>query len=383
MLMIANKYLIGKLIHSDYNNNMTKNAYIHIPFCTKKCNYCSFISFPTIEYLDSYVNALCLEIKNHYKEEILSTIYFGGGTPSILPAETIYKILNLFKKNTSTEITLEINPEKIDKNYIKNIKDFGINRISIGCQTFDNKILSIIGRRHIGDDVVKTVELLQEYDFNNISLDFIYGLPNQTMNIFLDDLKKAIDLNVQHISLYGLKIDEGCYFYKHPPKNLPDGDTQADMYLSAIELLENNNFSHYEISNFSKKGFESKHNLNYWDNNSYYGFGVSAHGYTDNTRYSNTNNLTEYIHNPLEHNNFHNLSKQEQLEEEIFLGFRKLSGINKLNIEQKYNISFDEKYKKILDKYIKSKHLLRTEKGYKLSKEGILVSNYILADFLD
>ena len=167
------------------------------------------------------------------------------------------------------------------------------------------------------------------------------------------------------------------------PDNLPDNDVQADMYLKAIEILENNGFRHYEISNFAQKGFESKHNLNYWNNNSYYGFGAAAHGYVNNIRYSNIKGLTKYIKNPTKKEYEHALSKQEQLEEEIFLGFRRMSGINTSLINEKYSIDFENKYKKILKKYIDTGYIIKTDKGYALSKEGVLLSNYILSDFLE
>ena len=218
--------------------------------------------------------------------------------------------------------------------------------------------------------------------FKNISLDFIYGLPEQTIKMFENDLKRAINSDIQHISLYGLKIDEDCYFAKFPPKNLPDNDMQADMYLKAIEILTTNNFEHYEISNFSKKGYNSKHNLNYWNNNTYYGFGCAAHGYENGLRYSNFTDLEEYINNPSEHKNVHVLTNQEILEEEIFLGFRKISGINVENINKKFHTDFRKKYENVLKKYLSYKYLKETNEGYKLTNEGILISNVILSEFL-
>ena len=229
-------------------------------------------------------------------------------------------------------------------------------------------------------DVVKTA---QRAGFNNISLDFIYGLPHQTPEMFYDDLKRGINLGIQHISLYGLKIEDGSWFYKNMPEHLPDDDTQADMYLGAIKLLTKHGFEHYEVSNFSKYGYNSKHNLNYWNNDEYYGFGVAAHGYLNSVRYGNVETLEEYLQNPLNHKESKILTEQEKLEEEIFLGFRKMKGIDVQNINFKYQIDFDEKYKNILEKYLKLKLIEKTDIGYKLTVQGILVSNVILADFLD
>lgn len=362
---------------------MPKNVYIHIPFCKSKCKYCSFVSFPKLEQKAQYINALVEEIQTKYNGELLNTLYFGGGTPSLLTIEEFSKIIKLFNFDEKTEITSELNPETINAQYLQNLKKIGINRLSFGCQTFKDEILKLIGRRHSSTDVKNAVKLAQEAGFKNISLDFIYGLPQQTIEDFENDLKTAISLGIQHISLYGLKIEENCYFYKKPPQNLPDEDAQADMYLKAIEIMTNNEFEHYEISNFAKNGFESRHNLNYWDNNTYYGFGVASHGYENGIRYFNPITLEEYINNPTIHKSSHKLSKQEQLEEEIFLGFRKMSGINVENINKKFNIDFCKKYATTLNKYVSYKYLKETNTGFKLTDNGILISNVILSEFLD
>ncbi len=358
-----------------------KNVYIHIPFCKSKCKYCSFVSFPALELKEKYLQALETEIATRYKGEKLNTVYFGGGTPSILAPAEFQKLIDLFNIDKNTEITAELNPETITLEYLEQLKNVGINRLSFGCQTFDNEILKLIGRRHNAKDVENAVSYAQQAGFTNISLDFIYGLPEQTVDGFKKDLQHAVSLDVQHISLYGLKIDENCYFFKNPPKNLPDEDIQADMYLIAIKTLKD--FEHYEISNFSKKGFNSRHNINYWNNNSYYGFGVASHGYENGIRYFNTSDLNEYINNPTVHKSEHKLTKQEQLEEEIFLGFRKIEGINIEKINQKFDIDFLKKYAVTLNKYLSYKYLSETNAGFKLTTDGILVSNIILSEFLD
>lgn len=362
---------------------MVKNVYIHIPFCRQKCKYCSFISFPKIELKDKYINSLITEIQNFYKKETLNTLYFGGGTPSLLEIKDFQKILQIFNITKDTEITVELNPENLTFEYLLDLKRLGINRLSFGCQTFDNEILKIIGRKHTSIDVENVVKNAQKAGFENISLDFIYGLPNQSIENFSKDLEHAVSLGIQHISLYGLKIDEDCYFYNHMPDNLPDDDIQADMYLKAIEIMKKHDFEHYEISNFSKKGYNSRHNLNCWDNNSYYGFGTGAHGYIENIRYSNQKNIEKYIENPLEHLTSHKVTEQEKLEEEIFLGFRKMNGINVVEINTKFNIDFRKKYAVQLKEYVDTKYLLETINGYRLSESGILVSNVILSEFLE
>lgn len=363
---------------------MVKSAYIHIPFCKSKCHYCSFISFNKFELKKEYLKALAKEILHFYKNEQLRTLYFGGGTPSVLEIEELYNLLRIFNISKNTEVTIELNPDDVDYSYMRSLYDLGFNRISFGCQSFDDNILKIINRRHSPEQVLEAVRIAQNVGFKNISLDFIYGLPNQTLEMFNSDLEKAMSLGIQHISLYGLKIEEGCYFYNHMPENLPDDDLQADMYLSAVNLLKNNGFEHYEVSNFSLPNFNSNHNLNYWNNEEYYGFGVSAHGYVNGVRYGNFETLEKYIKNPFEHAKEVFLSTQEKLEEEIFLGLRKISrGINVSEINSKFGIDFEQKYHKILEKYLSLNLLEKTPCGYRFTPNGVLVSNVVLADFLE
>lgn len=355
---------------------MVKSAYIHIPFCKSKCKYCSFISSVLLDLKEAYLSALIEEINCFYKGEKLDTIYFGGGTPSVLNPEDFSRLLNLFNYDNETEITIEVNPDNLNLDYMKDLKSIGINRVSIGCQTFDDNILKLIGRRHNSKQVYDAVSFSNNAGFTNISLDFIYGLPSQTIEGFESDLKKAISLKVPHISLYGLKIEPGSYFYLNTPKSLPDEDMQADMYLKALDILKE--FNHYEISNF---GLVSRHNINYWNNNHYYGFGLSAHGYVDGIRYSNSVDLDFYIKYPKRHYCEHLLSMQEKLEEEIFLGFRKIKGINIQNINKRFNIDFEQKYEKVLSKY--KDYFDKSQNYYALNTSGILVSNVILSEFLE
>lgn len=340
------------------------------------------MSFEKPEFKDKYLDALIFEIKTGYKDEKLNTLYIGGGTPSILSAEDFKKILELFRFEKNAEITTEINPEGITTEYLQKLKKLGINRISIGSQTFDDKILKKIGRRHNAKQIEQAIICAKDAGFKNVSIDLIYGLPSQSLNDFEKDLKKTVSLDIQHISLYGLKIEKGCHFYKSMPKNLPDNDLQADMYLLAIKTLKNSGYNHYEISNFSRVGYESQHNLNYWNNNTYYGFGLNASGYENETRYTNEADLNKYIKSPLEKMNEQKLSEKEILEEEIFLGFRKIAGINIEQINEKFKINFNKNYSKIIDKYLYSKHIFKTAEGYALTTEGILVSNEILSEFI-
>ena len=361
---------------------MVTSAYIHIPFCKSKCKYCSFVSFTNESRFADYVAALLKDIDSNYAGEKLKTLYFGGGTPSLVPAYLIKKVIDKFKYSHDCEITFEVNPDDAKFDYLKSLFEIGINRISMGSQSFDDNILQLIGRRHKSIDVVNAVKTAQEVGFNNISLDLIYGLPEQNINILKKDLEKITSLNIQHISTYGLKIEEESYFGKNPPVNLPDDDTQADMYLLINNYLEEKGYKRYEISNFALDGFESKHNLNYWDNAEYYGFGIAAHGYNNGIRYSNYRTLKDYVDAPAKHEFEQILTPTEILEEEIFLGFRKTEGVNVEKINNKFNIDFDKKYKKIIAKYTPN-FIENTKKGYKLTLEGTLLSNNILSEFIE
>lgn len=360
---------------------MTESAYIHIPFCKRKCNYCTFISYPKTELCSKYIDSLLTEIKTNYKGEVLKTLYFGGGTPSLLNIKYFEKILSYINFDMNTEITVEINPESTDEKFLKNLYKLGVNRLSVGVQDFNDDILKIIGRKHNSKQAIDIIKTAQDTGFSNISGDLIYGLPTQTKEMFENSLKKMFELNIQHISLYGLKIEKGCYFHNHIPQNLPDDDMQAEYYLSAIRICEQNSFEHYEISNFAIKGFESRHNLNYWKNQNYYGFGCSASGYEGNIRYYNETNLEKYIKNPLKKLKQDILTPKQQLEEEIFLGFRKCNGINVQKINEKFGIDFEKMFSAPLKKFFDT-YIVKTKSGYKLSTEGILVSNIILAEFL-
>lgn len=363
------------------NSNYPKSAYIHIPFCSSKCYYCAFVSTCNLKLQTGYLISLLKDIHVNYKQNEIETLYFGGGTPSLLPIEHVKKIITKFNLSNNSEVTFELNPENTSLLYLQQLLELGVNRLSIGIQTFNDSILKNIGRHHDSEQAINSVKLAQKSGFKNISLDFIYGLPNQTLDDFINDLKIAKNLNIQHISLYGLKIENNTVFKKHTPNNLPDDDLQADMYIQAINELDD--YVHYEISNFAiNKIYASKHNINYWKNNEYYGFGCAAHGYENGIRYANAMDIKKYIEDPLVRDYGHTETEQEKLQEEIFLGFRLSKGINIAYINNKYNIDFEKKFCKQLKKYSDTSYILKTEYGYKLSNEGFLISNIILADFI-
>lgn len=364
-----------------------ESAYIHIPFCRSKCNYCSFVSGDYFDKKTGYLYSLLKEIDYYYSDEPLKTLYLGGGTPSCMDLEEIKKIVSKFRLEDNAEVTIEVNPNDVTSEYMNGLFDLGFNRVSMGAQSFDDNILKLIGRRHTSSEIYSAVENTRKAGFKNISLDLIYGLPTQTLSGFEHDLTEVINLDVEHISLYGLKIDEGCYFYKNPPENLPDDDVQADMYIMAGELTAENGYEHYEVSNYSKSGYNSKHNSNYWECKEYYGFGLAAHGYVDGVRYSNTSSIDEYLNSPVDREFGKFLTEKEKLEERIFLGLRLAKGINIDEINADFNIDFCTKYKDVLNKYLKTGHIEETKIGYKLSDNpktnGFLLSNVILADFME
>lgn len=379
----------------------SKNAgsvYIHIPFCKRKCAYCAFTSFAALNLIDDYIKKLTTEIKHFYEGTPLNTLYIGGGTPSLLDIKHFKKILSMFNFSQNAEITVEINPDSADLKLLSSLYNLGVNRLSIGIQSFDDNILNAIGRLHSVKKAKDAVYLAQDVGFQNISLDLIYGLPKQNMKLWETDLNEAKSLGIQHISLYGLKIEEGTAFYKNKKAeklhHLPDDDAQADMYEFAVKFLAPE-FELYEISNFALKAasnknipvlnngtFQSRHNLNYWNEGEYYGFGISASGFLNNIRYQNTKNFKDYMKNPVKSKEITILTEQERLEETIFLGFRKKEGINTEKINKTFNIDFDKKFAPVLQKFLDSKHIEKTEKGYRLTISGILVSNIILAEFL-
>ena len=362
---------------------MAKSLYIHIPFCKKKCRYCSFVSIENVSLIGEYLDALLKHIKTEYKNEKLGTIYIGGGTPSLLEPRQVKKILDTLNFDGKTEVTFEANPSDVDLNYLNALRNAGVTRLSLGVQSFDDELLSLIGRRHDSACAHHAIELAREAGFENINADVIYGLPSQTLANYEKTLQKLVELDVPHISLYGLKIEDGCFFYRNMPDKLPDDEMQAEMYKLSCSLLKKKGYVHYEISNFAKKGFCSRHTLNYWKAEEYYGFGAAAHGYLNGERYENKKNVPEYIKNPLEPENKYALSEKEKLEETIFLGFRKADGIDVSEINEKFSVDFDTKYSDIIKKYSALNHIEKTEKGYKLTEDGILLSNYFLSEFVD
>lgn len=356
-----------------------KSVYIHIPFCNTICSYCDFPKvYSSVCDKKLYLEALKKEIKTNYKNEIINTIYIGGGTPSILSTEELKKLLeitNLFKKNINTEFTIECNIESIDEEKLKLLKKYNVNRISIGVESFDKKIISYLNRFHTKKETIKKIKLVKKY-FNNINIDLMYAIPGQSIKSLKKDIKTYLKLKIPHISYYSLIIEPHTKLYNENTSYI-DEDIDYKMYKIITKKLKK--YHHYEISNFSYVGYESKHNLVYWNNEEYYGFGAGASGNINGVRYNNTKNIHKYINGDykLEETK---LTEEEKMQEEMFLGLRKLDGVDINKFEKKYHKKIEE----VFDiKDLLEKNILIKKDGYMfINKNNIYTSNDIMIRFV-
>ncbi len=361
------------------------HIYIHIPFCVKKCNYCSFFSNPEKPY-SAYFDAIKREIEFYQKKyDILAkTIYFGGGTPSLVNPTELQKILNLFDIEENCEITLEANPITVSEKYAEKISQTKINRISLGVQSFLEKELEILGRLHKPKDVDNSIKYLRNNGFKNISLDLMYGLPFQTKSQLLYSLEKIVAKNPEHISTYCLSLEKNVPMFSMK-KNIPDDEIVAEFYQSIFEVLKKSGFERYEISNFSKKGLESKHNLSYWELDDYLGIGAGASGFINNLRYTNFADTKKYIDamNKSEKSySEHKLSTNDKKSEFVFLGLRKSAGISIKRYNEKFKSDVFEDFGNIIQKYVESGYLILSEKSLRLAEKSYFISNEIFSDFI-
>lgn len=372
--------------------------YIHIPFCKQKCFYCDFCSFANKnEMQGKYVETVINEIKNitHKEKYTVTTIYLGGGTPSILNPDYIKSILQEIKSSfeilDDAEITIEINPGTVNEEKLKKYKEYGINRLSIGLQSANDKILKKIGRIHDYKQFEETFFYARKCGFKNINVDLMIGLPTQAVEDVKQTLEKIIQKNPEHISVYSLIIEEGTIIEKLINENklqLPDEETERIMYWTVVNELKENGYNQYEISNFSKKTYESKHNTNCWKQKQYIGLGTSAHSYLNKKRYSNTNNIEEYIKNIQENNIIKNITIHEEQTEEstmneyMLLGLRMIQGININEFKQKFKIDPTIKYKETLEKLQKENLIQITKTSIKLTKQGIDFGNIVWEEFI-
>ena len=359
-----------------------KSVYIHIPFCNDICTYCDFCKFyKNDEWIDKYLSILEEEVKERYNNEEINTIYVGGGTPSILSLTQLQKLFNiikLFKTNNLEEFTFECNVESITKEKLEYLYKNKVNRLSIGVQSFNDKFLKYLNRHHNYNEVKEKIKLAKKVGFKNINIDLIYAIEGQTLKDLENDLYKFLKLDITHISTYSLIIEPNTILYIKGTKEI-DEDLDYEMYNLICNKLKENGYKHYEISNFSKPGYESKHNLVYWNNLEYYGFGLSAAGYLNNTRYTNTRNLNKYLKKEYIEES-HILDKTETIENEFILGFRKIEGINKQDFLKKYSI--DIKSIDIVNKLLKEEKLLENKKNIYINPKYIYLSNFILGEFI-
>ena len=368
------------------------SAYVHIPFCTQICYYCDFSKvFIKNQPVDAYLEHLIQETRS-YEIGKLRTLYIGGGTPTALSAQQLAYLLTELPKvmdlSEVEEFTIEANPGDLDPDKIAVLKDSQVNRVSLGVQTFDNKMLKRIGRSHQEQDIYDNIRHLKQAGFNNISIDLIYALPGQTMDQVKENVAKAIDLDIPHMSLYSLILENHTVFMNRMRRGklpLPKEELEAEMFEYIIDELEKAGFEHYEISNFSKPGFESRHNLVYWDNAEYYGLGAGASGYVDGIRYKNHGPIRHYLE-AIEAGKARiteeHLTLEEKMEEELFLGLRKKSGVSKARFEEKFGVSFDQRYGQVVASLTEQGLLVPDDKQVRMTKRGLFLGDTVAEKFI-
>lgn len=333
------------------------------------------------KFVEKYLEALQKEIMDNYQGDVVKTIYIGGGTPSCLPLKYLSKlfdIIKIFKIDNNVEFTFECNINDIDNNLLQLLKNGGVNRLSVGIESFNAENLKLLNRNHTYDEVKEKIILAKSLGFNNINLDLMYAIPNETIDILKDDILKILDLGVEHISTYSLIIEDNTILGINKTEYI-DEDIDYEMYKLINKLLVNNGYKHYEVSNYSKEGYKSKHNLTYWDNDEYYGFGLGASGFINNIRYDNTRSLNNYCNNKYRLNE-EVMNKRKNMENEMILGLRKTNGISCSNFLNKYGVDIETVFK--IDDLLKKGKLIKKEDNIFISEDYIYLSNDILINFV-
>ena len=371
----------------------TLGLYLHIPFCKKKCNYCDFCSFPdqSQEVVDAYVARLCRDLTDasaSAKAYTVDSIYIGGGTPTILTQaqfETIWRALHdSFSFAEDCEFTVECNPATGSFELFKTLREIGVNRISMGLQSIHQNELSALGRIHGFAEFQKTLDELQKAGFSNIGADLMFGIPHQSVDSYLKTLRTVAALPLTHLSCYNLILEEGTPFWKaQNDLPLPGEDEERKMYLSGVELLEQHGFLQYEISNFAKAGYRSRHNLKYWNLDPFLGFGLAAYSDFGGVRSGNSRDLAAYLRGEDITAEREALSKQDRANEYVMLKMRTTDGLSVKLMEEEYGDAFAENVAAKLDGSIARGLVRATKEGYAFTKEGFFVSNSILSDLLD
>lgn len=398
-------------------NNLTAprkslGLYIHVPYCIRKCNYCDFLSFGGYqiddyqEYFQSLFHEIRLNASGYSNKYYVDSIFIGGGTPSITESSLMRQLMktvyDCFEVVRDSEITIESNPKTLDAEKLEAYLESGINRISIGAQSFNDELLNNLGRTHNTEDFLANYTLARESGFRNINLDLMFGIPGQTMPIWIGTLERAISLAPEHISFYSLQIEEGTIFesmYRDGSLNQAEEELDRDMYHSGVKLLKDNGYRHYEISNAAREGYQCRHNLKYWSMADYLGFGLGAHSFLEGVRFSNVTDLKEYMnigrnlvsedHRQISEQEVspyiswqHRNTKKESISEYLFTGLRKMQGIELSDFEQRFGNRLEGLYGDVLKKHLTA-GLIEEEDSYlRFTEKGIDISNRVLADFI-
>ena len=374
------------------NRRIPLELYVHIPFCVRKCQYCDFLSGPSDEETkDRYIEALLKEIRaaEHTEDYEIVSVFIGGGTPSALKAEAIASIMRTLQEQfffcEDAEVTIEANPGTVDLEKLTIYRNVGINRLSLGLQSTDAEELKLLGRIHSYEEFLKSYEWAREAGFSNINIDLMFAIPGQTGEAWRQHLYQVAELNPEHISAYSLIIEEGTPFAEQN-LDLPDEDTEYQMYEDTAEILERYGYRQYEISNYAKQGYMCRHNAGYWQRREYLGFGLGASSLYRGMRFSNTRRMQEYLKESRNPDQIRKdvtvLSRNERIEEFMFLGFRMTEGISEKKFEENFNVRLMDIYGDILQKYEETGFMEHIETKWRLTRKGIHVSNHILADFL-
>ncbi len=378
-------------------NQKQLGLYIHIPFCKQKCYYCDFSSYPGMEkYWGDYTEALVSELiakAEEYDNPFLKIIFIGGGTPSLIPSEYISRILETvhryYKVSKDCECTIESNPGTLTDDKLKNYKDFGINRLSIGLQACQNELLKKLGRIHTYDDFLYALKLSQKHGFDNINADIIFGIPNQTLSQWIDTVSKVISFGLTHISCYSMQIEDDTEFGRLKQSGqLEEIEDELDrsMYHYAVDAFSKAGFPQYEISNFSKPHFKCRHNMNYWERGEYLGAGAGAHSFVHSRRFANTAGVMEYIEGikekkpVLSEDNY--LSRDDGIKESIILGLRLNEGVDFTKLSKQYGLDLMSLYQKVLNKLL-SLNLVESKGAViKLTRKGMDLANKVFVEFI-
>ena len=372
--------------------NSPMEIYIHIPFCIRKCDYCDFLSGPSgPEEQADYVQALLREIQAVEEGEgrSVSSIFIGGGTPSVLDERLLGDILreirNRFKMEEDAEVTIEVNPGTANIGKLQAYREMGINRLSIGLQSPEDRELKILGRIHNYGQFLETYQEARTVGFDNINIDLMSAIPDQTYEGWVKNLRTVAELEPEHISAYSLIVEEGTPFAARK-LNLPDEDTEYNMYEATAQILKEYGFEQYEISNYARKGRECRHNVGYWTRQDYLGFGLGASSLYGKERFANTADMKKYLENSKNPEKIRekepSLTREDEMAEFMFLGLRMTKGISKADFQRCFGCTIESVYGEVLEKYESMELLLEKDGRIFLSREGIHVSNSIMAEFL-